>query len=110
MARSLRRARLIAAELAVLPVTAALSDAAIASPMYCGPRTAILSTLTGRMQEQPASVALTSDGQLLEVLRSESDGTWSIVITSAKGISCLVANGDSWQDKQSVPLALEPRS
>jgi len=46
-----------------------------------------------------SSMALTSDGRLLEVTKSDDGATWSILITTPKGISCLVAAGGNWLDK-----------
>lgn len=41
---------------------------AMAAPVFCGARNDVLTKLASDFREQPASVALTSDGQLLEVL------------------------------------------
>jgi hypothetical protein len=83
---------------------------AAAAPLYCGARNDVLTKLAGDYREQPASVALTSDGQLLEVLKSDTKLTWSILITSPNGVSCLVAAGESWQDKEADVAAVGPRT
>ena len=72
---------------------------ATAAAPVCGERNDVLTKLASDFREQPASAALTSDGQLLEVLKSDSKMTWSILITSPQGVSCIVAAGESWQDK-----------
>lgn len=72
---------------------------AVAAPMLCSARTDVLTKLASKYHERPSSAALTSDGRLLEVLKSDNDATWSILITTPKGVSCLVAAGQSWQDK-----------
>jgi len=71
---------------------------AVAAPL-CSARTDVLIQLASKYHERPSSAALTSDGRLLEVLKSDNDATWSILITTPKGVSCLVAAGESWQDK-----------
>jgi len=76
----------------------AVPGMAVAAPMFCSARSDVLSKLASKYHEQPSSVALTSDGQLLEVLKSDNDATWSIIITTPKGVSCLVTAGESWQD------------
>jgi hypothetical protein len=81
--------------IAILPATGS------AAPTFCGERGDVLTKLASDFRELPASAALTSDGQLLEVLRSDSDMTWSIILTNPDGLSCLVATGESWQDKMS---------
>ncbi|MGE0117247.1 MAG: hypothetical protein AB7S71_22900 [Dongiaceae bacterium] len=83
---------------------------AAAAPPYCAARNDVLTKLANDFREQPASVALTSDGQLLEVLKSDTKLTWSILITSPNGVSCLVAAGESWQDKRIDPAALGPQT
>jgi hypothetical protein len=87
-----------AAAVAVL----AVPGMAVAAPMACSARTDVVTKLASKyheQHEQPSSAALTNDGQLLEVLKSKDGTTWSIIITTPKGVSCLVAAGGSWQDK-----------
>jgi hypothetical protein len=36
--------------------------------------------------------------------------TWSILVTSPNGVSCIVAAGESWQDKARDPVALGPET
>lgn len=81
---------------------------ASASPLLCGERSDVLTKLAVDFRERPASVALTNDGQLLEVLKSDSKLTWTILITNPNGVTCLVAAGESWQDKI-IESAAEPR-
>jgi len=80
------------------------SVVAAAQPV-CTARSAILAKLAHDFQEQPASAALTNDGHLLEVLKSDNDATWSMLITAPSGTSCLVAAGEDWQDKSSPDKA-----
>jgi hypothetical protein len=82
----------------------------MAAPVFCGARTDVLTKLASDFREQPASVALTSDGQLLEVLKSDSKLTWSILVTSPNGVTCLVAAGESWQDKAGDSAAFDPET
>jgi len=79
--------------------TFALAGSAVAATPVCSARNDILAKLANSYHEQPASVALTSDGRLLEVLKSDDAKTWSILLTAPNGVSCLVAAGESWQDK-----------
>ena len=80
-------------------VTLAFAGSAVAATPVCSARNDILAKLAKAYHEQPSSVALTSDGHLLEVLKSDNDKTWSILLTAPNGVSCLVAAGESWQDK-----------
>jgi len=89
----------------IFPIVA---SAASGPAPVCGARDDILNKLASDYREEPASVALTSDGQLLEVLKSDSMMTWSILITNPNGFTCLVVSGEGWQDK--INAALEPET
>jgi hypothetical protein len=45
----------------------------------------------------------------VEVLSTGDGETWSIIITSPKGMSCLVAAGEGWRMFEGQ-LALEPEA
>jgi hypothetical protein len=91
-------------------VATILSGVASAAPMQCGPRNDVLARLADSRHEQPSSVALTNDGQLLEVLKSDSDLAWTMLITSPQGLSCIVAEGDGWQTKQMDRFVQDPQT
>jgi hypothetical protein len=42
-------------------------------------------------------MGLQSNGTVLEVFASQRTNTWSIVITTPTGVSCLVSEGQSWE-------------
>ena len=87
----------------------ALAGTAVASPIHCGPRKALLMKLTNTPDPQPSSVALTNDGQLLEVVKSDTDLAWAILITSPRGLSCIIAAGDNWQTKKMDRVVQDPQ-
>ena len=62
----------------------------------CAPRAAILSSLGSSYSEAPVGVGVTQQGALVEVLASDS-GSWSIIVSSADGVACLVAAGEGWR-------------
>lgn len=92
---------------------AALTGAAflLASPAgaqgVCGSREAALDYLLGRYQERPRAVGLAADGRLVEVLVAPS-GSWTILVSRADGVSCVVATGEAWQVLPAPPEG--PRS
>ena len=91
-------------------LVATLPGIAVAAPMYCGPRKDVLARLAVSLHQQPSSVALTSDGQLLEVLKSDTDLIWTILITSPQGLSCVVASGDGWQNRKIDRVVQDPQT
>ena len=66
------------------------------SPLMCGPRDAAVAELVGNFGEHAIGRGLSENGQaMLEVFKSES-GSWTIIVTDAKGVSCVLANGQVW--------------
>jgi hypothetical protein len=91
-------------------LVATVPGIAVAAPMYCGPRKDVLAKLAGSLHQQPSSVALTSNGQLLEVLKSDTDLVWTILITSPQGLSCVIATGDGWQTMKIDRVVQDPQT
>lgn len=42
---------------------------------------------------------------MVELFASDETGTWTLIVTSATGVTCMVAAGESWQ---SVTESLSP--
>ena len=87
-----------------------LADSAGAARMLCGPRKDVVAELTDSRHQQPSSVALTNNGQLLEVLKSDNDLAWTILITSPQGLSCVIAEGDGWQTRKMDRFVQDPQT
>jgi len=66
------------------------------SGAVCGDRMALLKKLAGSYEETPRSIALAANGSVIEVTRSDK-GTWTILLTSPKGLTCLMAAGTHWE-------------
>ena len=75
-----------------LLITAGIAEA---GPI-CGDRAVLLSKLSEQYQEVPVGIGV-ANGNLVELLTSRNGETFSIVVTKANGISCLIAAGDGWQ-------------
>ena len=71
-------------------------DMAVAQSLQCGSRDALLGALAERYQERPVSRGVTGSGALLEVLAGPS-GSWSILVTTPGGPTCLVSSGEGWR-------------
>ena len=69
-----------------------------ASAQYpCTDRTVVVELLDEKYKEHQTAVGILDSRGLLEVFVSE-DGTWSIIISSPRGISCLMFTGEDWKD------------
>jgi len=81
----------------VLPLGAAVLASGRAHAAACGPRADIVAALRQRHGERPASIAMTTDGRVIELWRRE-EGPWTLLITTPQGRSCVVAAGrDVWE-------------
>jgi len=70
--------------------------AAQAAPHLCTERDALLSKLENKYGEVPVAIGV-ADGRLVELLTAKDGITWTIILTSPKGVSCLIASGDGWR-------------
>ncbi len=80
------------------------SDPALAqgAPAICTARDGLLTQLEEKYGEVPVAIGV-ANGALIELLTTKDGITWTIILTSPKGMSCLIASGEGWQ-----PLAPAP--
>lgn len=76
-----------------------MGPASVAEPL-CGPHTDVASGLREAYDENMVAQGLTSAGVLIEVFASGS-GTWTLVLVTPSGVSCLVSHGEGW--RQTAP-------
>jgi len=88
--------------IAALPI--ASTQSAGDEPELCRQRSEVLSHLARSYGESPRDVGLTDAGNLIEVLSTNDGTTWSIVVTTPQGMTCLVAAGEAWKELRE-PLA-----
>jgi len=63
----------------------------------CADRTQVVSRLEERYGETLQSMGLNQNNTVVEVYASEETGTWTILVTSSRGWSCLMAAGEAWR-------------
>jgi len=74
----------------------------------CNERDNVLSLLAKKYKETPVAAGVTNTGGLVEVLTDTKSGTWTIIVTTPQGMSCLVAAGEGWRSMEQI--ALEPEA
>ena len=84
-----------------------VSASAMAAPQ-CNSRETVLELLSEKYSEAPVAVGVANNGGLVEVLSTGDGETWSIIITSPKGMSCLVAAGEGWRKMEQI--AVDPEA
>ena len=94
----------LTATLALTAATAAPPAAARRGP-NCGPRDAVVARLAERFGETRQSIGLGADNAVMEVFASAETGTWTITVTTAAGLTCLVASGQAFEILAETPPA-----
>jgi poly(3-hydroxybutyrate) depolymerase len=84
-----------------------VASASAAQPQ-CNDRDHVLELLAKKYKEAPIAAGVTNSGGLVEVLSNGRGGTWTIIVTTPQGMSCLVAAGEGWRSMEQI--ALEPEA
>ena len=69
------------------------SSSIVAAQMLCVERVDMLDRLASEYGEELIEVKMIEDHGLLEVLKSRTKGTWTLLLTKPGGISCVLATG-----------------
>jgi hypothetical protein len=77
-------------------LTLAFSNPAQAIGM-CGNRADFIKALSDKYQETGKALGIAGQVNLVEVFASKA-GTWTILVTTPEGKSCIIAAGSSWED------------
>jgi len=80
------------------------SAPAVGQVFQCDERAKVLDHLADKYQEIPVAIGVTSSGGLVEVLSTGDGNTWTIIMTSPQGLSCLIAAGEGWRGVTAVPM------
>lgn len=71
--------------------------ASTAGAVTCAPRDHVIGRLAEKYGETRQGVGLTSSGAMLEVFANDVTGSWTIALSKATGIMCLIASGQSFE-------------
>ena len=69
---------------------------AIPVSKYCD-RTRLMDELARDFGECQVGIGLINKELIAELMISEDEKTWTIIVTSSNGVSCIIAAGESWQ-------------
>lgn len=95
----------IATILALLALAALTAPAGAQTLRNCAPRDMIIERLKSQYGETRRAIGLGANSAIMELHASDETGTWTITVTMANGISCLVASGDTFE---TISEVLEP--
>lgn len=93
----------------VVALTAwATSTTAEAQTRNCAPREIVVKRLGSKYGEKRQSIGLNNSQTVMEVFASLETGTWTILVTSTDGITCLVASGQAFEAVAEVLPTVDP--
>lgn len=73
-----------------------LMPASAQAPMVCGARDGIIHSLRSNFEEERVATGLSRTGALVELFTARDGSTWTILLTSPNGTTCLLGAGKSW--------------
>jgi hypothetical protein len=86
--------------LGAIGVASVASNSALAGSPLCNERTVVLKTLEKDYGEKPIAFGITENGALVQLIAAKDGKTWTLVIHNPKGISCLMAAGETWKTRR----------
>lgn len=63
----------------------------------CGPREQVVAHLADRYAETRRAVGIAGNNAVMELYAAEGTGTWTIAVTTAEGVTCLMASGAGFE-------------
>ncbi len=79
------------------------SSSIVAAQMLCVERVDMLNRLASEYGEELIEVKMMEEHGLLEVLKSPTRGTWTLLLTKPGGISCVLATGNGLDTDEENP-------
>lgn len=71
----------------------------------CGPHALVVASLNGKYQEGQRAAGLINEKAMMEIFVS-AKGTWTLIVTNDRGMTCVLAAGEAWED--SPPSDFKP--
>lgn len=88
----------------LVTILAILNIPAHAAGMTCGDRTKLLKALSEKYKESPRALGLSSSGKAIFEVFTSKTGTWTIVMTTTTGVTCIMAAGHSWEEAPTMAV------
>jgi hypothetical protein len=96
--------RIIISAFAAALGAAGFTGAAIAQILTCARHAEIVEYLKSEFQEFQGAYGLVGDKAILELYLSSKGATWTIIVTDVSGKSCILAAGESWEQRPDVAV------
>ena len=82
---------------AVALAAATLAGTHTAEAAMCGSRAAVTKLLSDRYREAPIGIGVVADSGVMEVDVADETATWTIVVTTPQGQTCIIAAGQNYE-------------
>lgn len=89
---------------AVVFGAAALAPPVAAQPAQCLPRDILIERLEAQYSEQLTGGGLQNAARLLEIWSSPQTGSFTVFVTQANGLACVIATGQDWHSVPDMPM------
>lgn len=76
---------------------------AIPASISCATREIVIDRLKNQYGETRRSIGLGANNGVIETFANEETGTWTIIVTTPNGMSCLVASGQAFETLAEAP-------
>ncbi len=84
------------------------STSLVQAQQNCAPRAVVIERLASSYGEIRQSIGLAQNNTMVEVFASTNTGSWTITVTNASGLTCLVASGQAFERlAESLPTPAE---
>ena len=86
------------------------SSASAAQNPACDLRQRVIGHLASKYKESPVAIGVTNAGGLVEVLSTGDGLTWTIIVSTPNGRTCLLASGEGWRSIEPDVAKLAPQA
>lgn len=93
----------------LLSVSFPASAQAPTTGVPCSERENIVAKLEAQFAERQTGIGLTAQGRLIEIFAAD-DGTWTMLLTTAENVSCVVNHGVNWYERSTEDKTGTPSS
>lgn len=68
----------------------------------CAPRDKMVERLKAGYGEALAAGGLQSETRVIEIYAAPETGTWTVLLTQANGMTCIMASGTNWHQQDPI--------
>lgn len=79
-------------------------NVSVSASAMCGTRADFVKVLANKYQESPRSMAFAGEVNVVEVFTSKDGATWTILVTTPDGKTCIIAAGKGWEEVPQKPI------